>query len=226
MHWPACWLVFMSWHGKFIYLLPLIHAESETLQAVCCYTILRFMQCKMLPFVFTFMRFNVQLTIYWCVTKIRRFCFMLLCWEPYILFKATFLLFLFRWWGKKNKAFWFGTLLKRCHAFVSFLQRLLCAGWPGTCAMTDIQYLNVFGLAGHTGFIELHTVWSLRGWTHVWEALWAWSMPHPTTGRTALWFSYSSVYIPISTLKTLQASPHSDWLLFSAIALLLWRSVY
>lgn len=100
-------------------------------------------------------------------------CF--ICWEPYILFKATFLRVLFcvqMMGGGKNKAFWFGTLLKRCHAFVRFLQRVLCTGWPSTCAMTDIQYLNVFGLAGHTGFIELHTVWSLMGWTHVWEVLW------------------------------------------------------
>lgn len=35
--------------------------------------------------------------------------------------------------------------IKLCHAFFKVLLCVLYAGWPGTCAMTEIQYLNVLG---------------------------------------------------------------------------------
>lgn len=134
------------------------------------------MQCKMLQFVFIFMRFHVQWLFIGALQRMRvglinsRFWLHVALYVgkylPYryyriwILFKVTFLRVLF-----------YVQMIEvvPCNCF---LLRVLCTGWPGTCAMTELQYLNVFGLPVWTGFIELHTVWSLIGWTQVSDVLW------------------------------------------------------
>lgn len=167
---PVCWLVFMKWC-----VTTILTGRPETCRAVCYDIILQFMQCKILPFVcwFIFMRFHVQMTIYWCVTENESglinssfawCCF--ICWEIFTLAFGCYLnwhsfgYYFYVQMIEKQQSYLFLDLklFEWCHAIFSFLLGVLCTGWPGTCAMTEIQYLNVFGLAAWTGFIELQTV--------------------------------------------------------------------
>ncbi len=71
----------------------------------------------------------------------------------------------------EKQCFWILDLMlvKCCHVIFSFLLSVLWTGWPGTCAMTEMQYLNVFWLAVQTWITDRQTVDS--SWTQIWDVL-------------------------------------------------------
>lgn len=181
---------------------PLPFSRADLNHTVHFKTALRFMQREMLVFLILFLFFNdisCPNDYLLCDLRLRGFnkftvfLHVALHVQKYnyygiwILFKLTFLQVLFFFLrqiieGKIRG----GILLKQCHVHASLPLRVLCTGWPGTCAMTEIQYLNVLGLAIQAGFVKLRTVWSLRSASR-------WHISHPTAGIF--------VYIPINTFK-------------------------
>lgn len=155
-------------------------------------------------------------TIYWCVTKNERGLINRLCWEIFTLGTLAldaiwndipFKYYYVHMIGKQQS--YLKLDMKRC-----FLLRVLF--WPGTCAMTEIQYLNVFGLAVWTGFTELDSCWGVHCGRWI-----------PLQGEPrALLFEFHILSVNSYKYFEDQAAPHSDLLLCSAVILLLWRSVY
>lgn len=51
------------------HLIQIHYHTIEILTVVCYYIIFQLIQCKMLVCMLSFMRFHVQMTIYWCIRK-------------------------------------------------------------------------------------------------------------------------------------------------------------